>query len=64
MMIMRHFRNDEKSYYLLKKLDRPLRHICMEAGIPEMYEQHRMKMRSIVGRLRDEKRFIEMEDEG
>jgi len=64
MMIMRHFRNDEKSYYLLKKLDRPLRHICMEAGIPEMYEQHRMKMRSIVGRLRDEKRFIEMENEG
>ena len=63
MMITRHFRSDEKSYYLLKKLDRPLRHICMEAGVPEMYEQHRMKMRSIVGRLREGKSFIELEDE-
>ncbi len=63
MMITRHFRNDKKSYYLLKKLDSPLRHLCLEAGMPEMYEQHRMRMHSIVGRLQEEKRFIEMEDE-
>ena len=35
--------NEEIGLRLLKRLDRPLRHICMEAGMPEMYERFRMR---------------------
>lgn len=31
---------------VLERLDRPLRHICMEAGLPALYERFRLGMRS------------------
>jgi len=43
---------DDMSYHLLRKLDRPLRHICREVGIPEMYDRHRMHMERIIGPAR------------
>ena len=36
--ILRH-ENEEIALRILKRLDRPLRHICMESGVPEAYER-------------------------
>lgn len=35
----------ELGMQILHRLDRPLRHLCMEAGIPEVYEKFRMSSR-------------------
>jgi hypothetical protein len=35
--------NEEIGLRLLDRIDRPLRHICMETGMPEMYERFRMR---------------------
>lgn len=38
-------RNDSNmNYSLIKRIDRPLRHLCMEAGVPDVFERHRMRM--------------------
>jgi len=29
---------------MVERVDRPIRHLCMEAGIPEMYERFHMRM--------------------
>lgn len=36
--------NEEIALRVLKRLDRPLRHLCMEAGVPEAYERFRHRM--------------------
>jgi len=35
---------DDMAFHLIRRLDRPLRHLCMEAGIPDVYERHAMHM--------------------
>jgi len=40
---------DEMSFHVMRRLDRPLRNLCVEAGIPEMYERHQMRMREMFG---------------
>lgn len=37
--------NEKIGMRILERLDRPLRHICMEAGLPELYERFRLGMR-------------------
>lgn len=37
--------NEKIGMRILERLDRPLRHICMEAGVPELYERFRLGMR-------------------
>lgn len=37
--------NEKIGMRILERLDRPLRHICMEAGVPELYEHFRLGMR-------------------
>lgn len=41
--VLRH-ESEEIGLRILKRLDRPLRHICMEAGMPELYERFRIRM--------------------
>jgi len=33
--------NEEVAVGILRRLDRPLRHLCMESGVPEVYERFR-----------------------
>jgi hypothetical protein len=35
--------HEELALRVLKRIDRPLRHLCMEAGIPEAYERFRFR---------------------
>jgi hypothetical protein len=35
----------ETAQSILRRIERPLRHICMESGIPELYERYRMRIR-------------------
>jgi len=35
---------DDMTFHVMRRLDRPLRHLCTEAGIPEIYERHRIHM--------------------
>lgn len=35
--------NEEIALRILKRLDRPLRYLCMEAGVPEAYERFRLR---------------------
>lgn len=35
--------NEEVALRVLKRLDRPLRHLCVEAGVPEAYERFRLR---------------------
>jgi hypothetical protein len=37
--------NEEIGMRILDRLDRPLRHLCMEVGMPELYERFRIMMR-------------------
>lgn len=37
--------NEKIGIRILERLDRPLRHICMEAGLPELYERFRFGVR-------------------
>ena len=37
--------NEKIGMRILERLDRPLRHICMEAGLPELYERFRIGVR-------------------
>ncbi len=37
--------NEKIGMRVLERLDRPLRHICMEAGLPELYERFRLGQR-------------------
>ena len=32
---------------ILRRLERPIRHLCMEAGVPEIYETYRMRTREL-----------------
>jgi hypothetical protein len=41
MFIMKRLGPDNRSYELIRRLERPLRQLCMEVGIPEIYERHR-----------------------
>lgn len=41
-----HHENEELALRILKRLDRPLRHICLEAGMPEAYERFRGQFRN------------------
>lgn len=43
----------ELGMQILRRLDRPLRHLCMEAGIPEAYEKFRMRSRELMHFDRD-----------
>lgn len=38
--------NEEIGMQILKRLDRPLRYICMEAGVPDVYERFMNRMRN------------------
>lgn len=40
---------DDMSFDIMRRLDRPLRHLCMEAGITDMYDRHRLRMREMFG---------------
>jgi hypothetical protein len=40
---------DEMGFDLMRRLDRPLRHLCAQAGIPEMYDRHRMRLHKMFG---------------
>lgn len=51
--ILRH-ENEEIALRVLKRIDRPLRHICMESGVPEAYERFR-------ARLPDRESLIDMQ---
>lgn len=42
--ILRH-ENEEIGMRILKRIDRPLRHICHEVGVPELYDRFRFRMR-------------------
>lgn len=33
---------------ILRRLDRPIRHLCLEAGVPDMYETFRMRSRELM----------------
>jgi lambda repressor-like predicted transcriptional regulator len=35
----------ETAQSILRRIDGPLRHICMESGIPELYKRYRMRIR-------------------
>lgn len=37
--------NEKMGMRILERLDRPLRHICLEAGLPDLYERFRMGAR-------------------
>lgn len=39
--------NEKIGMRILERLDRPLRHLCMEAGVPELYERFRIGNRKI-----------------
>jgi hypothetical protein len=56
---------DDMSFHFMRRLDLPLRHLCMEAGVPEMYERHQMRMRDMFGpRMeKDEKSELGSADE-
>jgi hypothetical protein len=38
---------DDMGLQLMHRLERPLRHLCMEAGIPEIYKRHLMLMNEL-----------------
>jgi hypothetical protein len=40
---------DETSLRLIRRIDRPLRHICMEARLPQIYERHRQLTHQMFG---------------
>lgn len=44
---------DHMSYDLMRRLDRPLRHLCMEVGMLEIYDRHRNRMHKVVGSMED-----------
>jgi hypothetical protein len=54
---------DEPTYHLMRRLDRPLRHICMEMGVSEMYDRHRMRMSKLLGPVEDRERIPEVDKE-
>ena len=39
--------HDDMSLHLMQRLDRPLRHLCAEAGVPELYERHHRRLRDV-----------------
>jgi hypothetical protein len=47
LFMLGHRAPDDMGLHLMRQLDRPLRHLCMEVGIPEMYERHKMRMSEI-----------------
>lgn len=53
---------DDMTMHLMQRLDRPLRHLCLEAGVPEMYERHKIHMRKFLGPMmmeEEQKRQVE-----
>lgn len=44
-LLLGHRGPDDMGIQLMERLERPLRHLCMEAGIPEIYERHRVRIR-------------------
>lgn len=48
---------EDMSYHLMRRLNRPLRHICRELGTPEMYDRYLIRMRKIAGPEEGSKRF-------
>jgi hypothetical protein len=48
--------NEKIGIRILERLDRPLRHICMEAGLPEQYERFRFGVRGRPRSLMDSAR--------
>ncbi|MCX8517150.1 MAG: toll/interleukin-1 receptor domain-containing protein [Rhodoferax sp.] len=48
--ILRH-ENGEIGLQVLKRIERPLRHICMEAGVPEAYEKFRHRFMESTSQL-------------
>ncbi len=40
---------DDMGMHLMERLDRPLRHLSMEAGMPELYDRHRMRLKEMFG---------------
>ena len=35
---------------IMERIDRPIRHMCIEAGVPEIYERYQMRMRQMLPR--------------
>lgn len=50
-------------FHLMQKIERPLRLICKDSGMPEIYDRYRMRMRDIVVTVEDGKRISETDDE-
>jgi hypothetical protein len=49
-----HSGDDDMTMRLMQRLDRPLRHLCLETNVPEMYERYRVRMRKMLGHFTDE----------
>ncbi|MBN1270586.1 MAG: toll/interleukin-1 receptor domain-containing protein [Kiritimatiellae bacterium] len=54
---------DDLSYHLMRRLDRPLRQICVEVGMREVYDRHRMRMRTVLAPMEDRERLSEVDNE-
>jgi hypothetical protein len=50
---------DDMSFHLIRRLDRPLRHLCMDAGMPEMYEKHCMRLHKMLGPAMEKEQMAE-----
>lgn len=37
----------ELGMQILRRIDRPIRHLCMEAGVPDLYDKFRMRSRDM-----------------
>jgi hypothetical protein len=55
---------DEVSLHLIRRIDRPLRHFCMEAGMPEMYQRHRQYTNHILASRTEKALEAEPENAG
>jgi hypothetical protein len=42
---------DEMDLHMMERLDRPVRDLSMEAGMPELYERHGMRMKEMFARM-------------
>jgi len=54
----------EVALSMRERIDRPIRHLCMEAGIPQMYEQFQMRMRQMMPASRDMRARVAEQEPG
>lgn len=48
LMFFAGHQNGDVGLAIIERMERPIKHLCMEAGIPEVYERFRMRVREVI----------------